>query len=271
VQAVAGNDRLLSLTVWQRPDTLGLLPTLREKTMRHQHEVRPAWRAHVGILLLTCLGLGVSVAPVRAGSITLNGFNNNTPATVTFDDGAGHSGSENTLLTQFNVTFNGGGTPSTFNTFSVDLFHTVSAGQTYAVTPRGDLATAFVNGSRIAYVFENFGLPNLQGRAPLHMGSNHTLGERGGEQGHTLSISEIPTHTHVLSGSSTQASTNIPANNSVLSASNPQNCYAQATNLIAMSPQAIGNTGGSQAHLNMMPFLVLNFSIALQGIFPSQT
>jgi microcystin-dependent protein len=117
----------------------------------------------------------------------------------------------------------------------------------------------------------NFGLPNLQGRAPLHMGSNHTLGERGGEQGHTLSISEIPTHTHVLSGSSTQASTNVPAGNTVLSASNPQNCYAQATNLIAMSPQAIGNTGGSQAHLNMMPFLVLNFSIALQGIFPSQT
>jgi len=115
----------------------------------------------VRILLLTCLGLGVSVAPVRAGSITLNGFNNNTPATVTFDDGAGHSGSENTLLTQFNVTFNGGGTPSPFNTFSVDLFHTVSAGQTYAVTPRGDLATAFVNGSRMAYVFQNFGLHDL--------------------------------------------------------------------------------------------------------------
>jgi hypothetical protein len=153
------------LTVWQRPDTLGLLPTLRAKTMRHQHEVRPVVRAHVGILLLTCLGLGVSVAPVRAGSITLNGFNNNTPATVTFDDGAGHSGSENTLLAQFNVTFSGGGTPSTFNTFSVDLFHTVSAGQTYAVTPRGDLATAFVNGSRMAYVFQNFGLQDLTNQA----------------------------------------------------------------------------------------------------------
>ena len=117
----------------------------------------------------------------------------------------------------------------------------------------------------------NFGLPNLQGRTPIHMGSNHTLGERGGEQAHTLSISEIPTHTHVLKASSTQATTNVPGNNTVLSASNPQNAYAQATNLIAMAPSSIGNVGGSQAHLNMQPFLVLNFSIALQGIFPSQT
>src|ERR1043165_9151401 len=59
----------------------------------------------------------------------------------------------------------------------------------------------------------NFGLPNLQGRTPMHMGSGHTLGERGGEQGHTLSISEIPTHTHTFMGSSTGASTNVPANN----------------------------------------------------------
>jgi hypothetical protein len=133
--------------------------------MRHQQEVRSAWRARVRILLLTCLGLGVSVASARAGSITLNGFNNNTPAAVAFDDGAGHSGSDNTLLAQFNVTLNGGGTPSTFNTFSVDLFHTATAGQTYAVTPRGDLATAFVNGSRMAYVFQNFGLQDLTNHA----------------------------------------------------------------------------------------------------------
>jgi len=117
----------------------------------------------------------------------------------------------------------------------------------------------------------NFGLPNLQGRTPIHMGSGHTLGERGGEQGHTLSISEIPTHTHTLKGSTVAATTNVPANNTVLAGSNPQNAYAQATNLIAMAPNALGNVGGSQAHLNMQPFLVLNFSIALQGIFPSQT
>lgn len=117
----------------------------------------------------------------------------------------------------------------------------------------------------------NFGLPNLQERTPIHVGAGHTLGERGGEQGHTLTISELPMHTHVLNGSTTQATTVAPTASTVLSASNPQNIYAQATNLVAMSPASIGNQGGSQPHQNMQPFLVLNFSIALQGIFPSQT
>ena len=116
----------------------------------------------------------------------------------------------------------------------------------------------------------NFALPNLQGQAPIHMGAGQTLGERGGEQGHTLSISEIPTHTHSMNASTAQASTNVPANNTVLSASNPQSVYGQAANLVGMAPSAIGNVGGDQSHQNMQPFLVLNFAIALQGIFPSQ-
>src|ERR671929_1716630 len=97
----------------------------------------------------------------------------------------------------------------------------------------------------------NFALPNLQGRAPIHMGSGHTLGERGGEQAHTLSIAELPTHTHTLNGSTSPASTNVPAPNTLLSASNPQNIYGQAANTTAMSSAAIGSVGGSQAHLNM--------------------
>jgi microcystin-dependent protein len=117
----------------------------------------------------------------------------------------------------------------------------------------------------------NFGLPNLQGRAPMHMGSGHTLGERGGEQGHTLSISEIPTHTHTANATSATATTNTPATNMLLAQSTVQSLYASASNLQAMAPNALANVGGSQAHLNMQPFLVLNFSIALQGIFPSQT
>lgn len=117
----------------------------------------------------------------------------------------------------------------------------------------------------------NFGLPNLQGRVPIHMGSGHTLGERGGEQAHTLSISEIPTHTHTLRGVTTPATTITPEGGSVLSASTPQNSYGASAGLAAMAPNALANVGGSQAHLNMQPFLVLNFSIALQGIFPSQT
>ena len=115
----------------------------------------------------------------------------------------------------------------------------------------------------------NFALPDLQGRAPMHFGSGRTLGERGGEQAHTLSISEIPTHTHVLNGTSTAGNLLIAAGN--LSGASPSQMYqAPDNNLVAMNPASISNTGGSQAHLNMQPFLVLNFSIALQGIFPSQ-
>jgi microcystin-dependent protein len=114
----------------------------------------------------------------------------------------------------------------------------------------------------------NFGLPNLQGRVPIHMGSGHTLGERGGEQGHTLSISELPTHTHSVMASSTVGNSPTPSGNVLASASN---VYRTADNLIAINPSTVPPVGGSQAHLNMQPYLILNFCIALQGIFPSQT
>src|SRR5215813_6124219 len=77
----------------------------------------------------------------------------------------------------------------------------------------------------------NFGLPNLQGRAPIHVGSSHTLGEKGGEQAHTLSIAEVPTHTHVLQASGSNAATNSP-NNAVLA--NSTAVYHAATNLVAL-------------------------------------
>lgn len=114
----------------------------------------------------------------------------------------------------------------------------------------------------------NFALPDLRGRAPIHVGASHTLGERGGEQAHTLSIAEIPTHTHVLSGSPSNANA-APAANNVLAAAN--NVYNTPSNLTALGPSSIASVGSSQAHLNMQPFLTLNFSIALQGIFPSPT
>jgi microcystin-dependent protein len=116
----------------------------------------------------------------------------------------------------------------------------------------------------------NFGLPNLQGRAPIHMGAGHTLGEGGGEQAHTLSISELTAHTHIVNGSTAQASTNVPDASTVLAASTPQAVYGPAANLVAMAPSAIGSGGGSQPHPNMQPFMVLNFAVALQGAFPSQ-
>jgi microcystin-dependent protein len=116
----------------------------------------------------------------------------------------------------------------------------------------------------------NFGLPNLQSRTPIHMGSGFTLGQQGGEQGHTLSISEIPTHTHTLNATSVNGDLVIAAGNQL--GGSPSQLYQPVdNNLTAMNPASVANVGGSQAHLNMQPFLVLNFSIALQGIFPSQT
>lgn len=115
----------------------------------------------------------------------------------------------------------------------------------------------------------NFALPDLRGRMPIHMGNGHTLGERGGEQAHTLSIAEIPTHTHVLSHSTARATTGTPTDNVPAQTLSP--IYGPAQSLVAMNPSAVTNTGGSQAHLNMPPFLTLNFSVAIQGIFPSPT
>jgi microcystin-dependent protein len=116
----------------------------------------------------------------------------------------------------------------------------------------------------------NFGLPDLQSRAPIHMGSGHTLGERGGEQAHTLSISEIPTHIHTASASSLDGDVPTPTGNVLAGTGTAQLYSSSSANLTSLNPGTIGNVGGSQAHLNMQPFLVLTFCIALQGIFPSQ-
>jgi microcystin-dependent protein len=125
------------------------------------------------------------------------------------------------------------------------------------------LGTTFGGDGRV-----NFGLPDLRGRVPIHVGGGHTLGERGGEQAHTLSISEIPTHAHVAQASTNNATIAVPTANVMGSTSNG---YAAASNLTALTAGTVANVGGSQAHLNMQPFLTLSFCIALQGIFPSAT
>src|ERR1043165_731003 len=119
------------------------------------------------------------------------------------------------------------------------------------------LGTTFGGDGRV-----NFALPDLRSRVPIHVGSGFTLGERGGEPAHTITIAELPTHTHVLSGTSTNGTSQIPAGN--LMAPTPSQAYHQADNaLVAFNPAAVGPVGGSQAHLNMQPFLTLSFCIAL--------
>ncbi|HEY0314618.1 MAG TPA: tail fiber protein [Allosphingosinicella sp.] len=114
----------------------------------------------------------------------------------------------------------------------------------------------------------NFALPDVRGSVPMHMGSGHTLGERGGEPAHTLSMSEMPAHTHVLNGANKDATLPVPTGN--LLGGFSSGYRAPGANLVTLLAGTVSNTGGSQAHNNMSPYLVVNFCIALQGIFPSQ-
>lgn len=126
------------------------------------------------------------------------------------------------------------------------------------------LGTTFGGDGRV-----NFALPDLRARVPIHVGNGHTLGERGGEQAHTLSISELPAHNHIPVASSVEGNLLEPGDN--FWGSNSRRPYSSLGPNTAMNPANCTNVGGSQAHLNMQPFLTLNFCIALQGIFPSPT
>lgn len=115
----------------------------------------------------------------------------------------------------------------------------------------------------------NFALPNVQGRVPVHMGAGIVLGERSGEENHTLTMSELAAHNHVPQGNSNAPDAGLPTGNTW--AANAANPYSSVAPDVSMAPSTIAATGGSQPHTNVQPYLVLNFCIALQGLFPSQT
>ena len=111
----------------------------------------------------------------------------------------------------------------------------------------------------------NFALPDMRGRVPLHRGSSFTQGQRLGQEAHTLISSEMPAHNHIVSASSqngNQADPKIFAGAS--------NAYSGPSNLTTIAPGTVSNVGGSQPHENRQPYLVLNWCIALVGIFPSR-
>ena len=128
------------------------------------------------------------------------------------------------------------------------------------------------------------GLPNLQARAPTHQGrgpglSYYALGEQGGVSGVTLYPQQMPEHTHTMYAQDTQASA-IETTDAYLAQAGvpgrggrftPTDIYGDASNLMPLSDSTIGTAGASQAHYNMQPFQVLNFCIALAGIYPSRS
>ena len=114
-----------------------------------------------------------------------------------------------------------------------------------------------------------FALPDLRGRIPLHFGNGFTLAETGGVETVTLTVSQIPAHSHPFLASSNLASTNSPT--AAVLAKTGGSIYNAGTNVVAMAPQAVSSVGGSQPHNNFQPYLCVDFIISLFGIFPSPT
>lgn len=123
-----------------------------------------------------------------------------------------------------------------------------------------------------------FALPDLQGRAPMHPGqgpglSLHDLGETGGSETVSLLESEIPSHTHTLMANPVAGNRTNPGGNSIARTSGaaPYLPASPVPPLVSLSGQAVSPAGGDQPHNNLMPYLTLNFCIALQGVFPPRT
>ena len=119
-----------------------------------------------------------------------------------------------------------------------------------------------------------FALPDLQGSAAMHPGqgqglSLRDLGQIGGSETVTLLVSEIPVHTHSIGVAEGDAAESSDIAGNTLSRSSLA-IYAPAGNLSAMAPQALSPAGGSLPHNNLQPYLILNFCIAMQGVFPAR-
>jgi microcystin-dependent protein len=115
-----------------------------------------------------------------------------------------------------------------------------------------------------------FALPDLRGRLPIHQGNSFTLGETGGVEEVTLTLAQIPAHTHPLLGTAAQGASPNPATN-VLAGSPNVDLYIQDIANQALAPTSISIAGGSQPHTNFQPYLCVSFIISLFGIFPSPT
>lgn len=112
-----------------------------------------------------------------------------------------------------------------------------------------------------------FALPDMRGRTPVHVGNGITLGQSMGEIGHTLTSAETPQHNHIVYATNA-AGTDLAPTNDYFANSNV--APYRTDNNTTLAPASVTTVGGGQAHSNMQPYLVVNFIIALQGIFPSR-
>ena len=115
-----------------------------------------------------------------------------------------------------------------------------------------------------------FALPDLRGRLPMHQGGGVAMGQKDGVESVTLTVQQLPAHTHPMLGSSANGAQASPQN-AVLASSTVVTLYAPETPTVSMAPTAVNPVGGSQPHSNMQPFLCVSFIISLFAVFPSQT
>jgi microcystin-dependent protein len=115
-----------------------------------------------------------------------------------------------------------------------------------------------------------FALPDFRSRAPVHAGNGITIGEAAGQEFHTLTLSEMPAHNHFMNASNNSDGTNSNGPGGNYPAASSVSPYRSTANT-TLAPQELTNFGGSQPHENRQPFLVINFIIALQGVFPSRS
>lgn len=114
---------------------------------------------------------------------------------------------------------------------------------------------------------ETFAVPDLRGRIPVHQGNGFILAETGGAEEITLTVNQIPAHSHPMLAAAATPNSNNPGGG--LTAQPTASIYNNSAVAVNLAPQAIGSVGGSQPHTNMQPYLCVSFIISLFGIFPS--
>lgn len=115
-----------------------------------------------------------------------------------------------------------------------------------------------------------FALPDLRGRLPIHQGNGFILAETGGAEEITLTVNQIPAHSHPMLASANAGDQSAPGNQ-ILARTTGADLYSSDAPHVNMSPQAVASIGGSQPHTNFQPYLCVDFIISLHGIFPSPT